>query len=145
MLIPSGNSVAAGCLPIPTLRDSSDATASRYAVTSVDRDGRLADRSVLTFIGWAAELKIDLAIEPGPIVVACCSGNTAINPRGFLRLPLAVAAVAGSVPVIGCWSSRISDHNNCWSYRRPPSMTWWTPTVALTWARRHDDWIGPPA
>jgi len=75
-------------LPLPPLRFSPTRTATRYAVTSVDRDGRLADRSVLRFMAWPAGSQLDLAVEDRWIVVAGRGGDTRINERGFLRLPL---------------------------------------------------------
>ncbi|WP_203919735.1 hypothetical protein [Rugosimonospora africana] len=75
-----------------------DEVAARYAVTSVDDDGRLADRSILTFLGWAPGQPIDLAIEPGPIVDVRLNGNTAINSRGFLRIPLPLRRRCGIAP-----------------------------------------------
>jgi bifunctional DNA-binding transcriptional regulator/antitoxin component of YhaV-PrlF toxin-antitoxin module len=59
-------------------------------VTPVDRDGRLAARSVVTFLGWSAGEAVELAIGPGPIVLARTGGDIRVNPRGHLRLPLAV-------------------------------------------------------
>jgi hypothetical protein len=41
-------------LPIPALADSARGAGIRCVVTPVDRDGRLADRSVVTFLGWPA-------------------------------------------------------------------------------------------
>jgi hypothetical protein len=53
---------------------------------------------MLTVLGWAAGVPVDLAIEDGPIVVARRGCNAAINPRGFLRLPLAVRRRCGIDP-----------------------------------------------
>ncbi len=77
-------------LPIPVLPDAAHGAGTRCVVTPVDRDGRLADRSALTFLGWSAGQAVELAIEPGPVVVARTGGSVRINPRGHLRLPLTV-------------------------------------------------------
>jgi hypothetical protein len=77
-------------LPIPVPPDAARGAGIRCVVTPVDRDGRLADRSALTFMGWAAGQAVELAIEPGPIVVARTGRTVRINPRGHLRLPLTV-------------------------------------------------------
>lgn len=77
-------------LPIPVPPDAARGAGIRYVVTPVDRDGRLADRSALTLMGWSAGQAVELAIEPGPIVVVRTGRTVRINPRGHLRLPLAV-------------------------------------------------------
>jgi bifunctional DNA-binding transcriptional regulator/antitoxin component of YhaV-PrlF toxin-antitoxin module len=77
-------------LPIPVPPDAARGAGIRCVVTPVDRDGRLAARSVLTFMGWSVGQAVKLAIEPGPIVVARTGRTVRINPRGHLRLPLAV-------------------------------------------------------
>jgi bifunctional DNA-binding transcriptional regulator/antitoxin component of YhaV-PrlF toxin-antitoxin module len=77
-------------LPILVPPDATRGAGIRCVVTPVDRDGRLADRSVLTFMGWSAGQAVELAIEPGPIVVARTGRTVRINPRGHLRLPLTV-------------------------------------------------------
>jgi len=40
-------------LPIPVLVDAGPPVEVRHVVTPVDRDGRLAGRSPLTFLGWS--------------------------------------------------------------------------------------------
>ncbi|MGI5151421.1 hypothetical protein ACQEVC_34495 [Plantactinospora sp. CA-294935] len=80
-------------LPIPELPGAADGTGTRCVVTPVDRDGRLADRSTVKFMGWAVGYAVELVIEPGPIgpiVVARTGREVRIDPRGHLRLPLAV-------------------------------------------------------
>ncbi|WP_148083361.1 hypothetical protein [Micromonospora sp. Llam0] len=67
-------------------------------VTPIDRDGRLAARSVVTLMGWSAGQTMDLTTEPGPIVVARTGRTVRINRRGFLRLPLAVRRTCRIAP-----------------------------------------------
>ncbi|QGN47977.1 hypothetical protein GKC29_14725 [Micromonospora sp. WMMC415] len=77
-------------LPILVPPAAAHGAGIRCVVTPVDRDGRLADRSVLTFMGWSAGQAVELAVKPGPIVVARTGRTVHINPRGHLRLPLSV-------------------------------------------------------
>jgi hypothetical protein len=85
-------------LPIPVLAEVSwgaevDVSAgadTRHVVTSVDRDGRLADRSVTAFMGWSAGQAVEWAVEPNLIVIARSGVGGRINRRGHLRLPLTV-------------------------------------------------------
>ncbi|WP_422733089.1 hypothetical protein ACN26Y_18050 [Micromonospora sp. WMMD558] len=77
-------------LPMPVPPDAARGAGIRCVVTPVDRDGRLADRSALKLMGWAAGQAVELTIEPGPIVVARTGRTVRINPRGHLRLPLTV-------------------------------------------------------
>ncbi len=100
-------------LPLPSLHNGPDEGASRYAVTAVDSDGRLADRSVLTFLSWSAGQPIDLALEPGPIIVARRNGNTAVSSRGFLRIPLPLRRQCGIAP---------RDRVLIAAYQRPPEL-----------------------
>lgn len=46
-------------------------------------------------MGWSAKQAVELVIEAGPIVVARPGGSVRINPRGHLRLPLAVRRRCG--------------------------------------------------
>jgi bifunctional DNA-binding transcriptional regulator/antitoxin component of YhaV-PrlF toxin-antitoxin module len=82
-------------LPIPVLHDAARRAGACCVATPVDRDGRLADRSALTFMDWSAGQAVELAIEPGPIVVARTVGSVRIDPRGHLRLPLTVRRRCG--------------------------------------------------
>lgn len=77
-------------LPIPVLPDAPPGTRTRWVVTPVDRDGRLADRSALTFMHWSSGREVALTVEPGPIVVARRGRGVRLNSRGHLRLPLTV-------------------------------------------------------
>lgn len=85
-------------LPIPVPVDAAFTARGYGVVTPVDRDGRLAARSVVTLMGWSAGQAMDLTTEPGPIVVARTGRTVRINPRGYLRLPLAVRRTCRIVP-----------------------------------------------
>ncbi|WBB91408.1 hypothetical protein [Verrucosispora sp. WMMC514] len=82
-------------MPIPALVDTARGTDVRCVVTPVDRDGRLADRSVLAFMGWPAGQAVAFVNEPGLIVVARTSGSGRVDRRGHLRLPLSVRRRCG--------------------------------------------------
>lgn len=83
-------------LPIPVPPDAASGAGIRCVVTPVDRDGRLAARSVLTFMGWSAGHAVELAIEPGPIVVARTGRTVRINPRGaFLNRRTVASSTRG--------------------------------------------------
>ncbi len=84
-------------LPIPALVDTARGSDVRCVVTPVDRDGRLADRSVLAFIDWLAGQAVAFVNEPGLIVVAHTGGSGRVDRRGYLRLPLAVRRRCGIV------------------------------------------------
>lgn len=63
--------------------------AARSVITSVGRDGRLADRSPMVAMRWAAGQPVDFTVEPGPIVIARLGGAAYVSSRGHLRLPAA--------------------------------------------------------
>ncbi|WP_204036569.1 hypothetical protein [Micromonospora qiuiae] len=84
-------------LPIPTLVGTARGSDVRCVVTPVDRDGRLADRSVLAFMGWPAGQAVTFVNEPGPIVVVHTGGSGRVDRRGHLRLPLSARRRCGIV------------------------------------------------
>ena len=85
-------------LPIPVLVDAGPPVETRYVVTPVDRDGRLADRSPLTFLGWSPGVAIALMVEPGPIVTAKLGAGVRVDRRGHLHLPISVRHAYGIAP-----------------------------------------------
>ena len=85
-------------LPIPVLVDAGPPVEVRYVVTPVDRDGRLADRSLLTFLGWSPGVEIALTVEPGPVVIARPGAGVRVDGRGHLHLPVAVRHAYGIGP-----------------------------------------------
>jgi hypothetical protein len=85
-------------LPLPGLVDAGPPVQARHVVTPVGRDGRLADRSLLTFLGWSAGMAIALTVEPGPIVIARPGAGGRVDPRGHLHLPVAVRHAHGIAP-----------------------------------------------
>jgi hypothetical protein len=85
-------------LPIPVLVDAGSPVEARHVVTPVDRDGRLADRSLLTFLGWSPGVEIALRVEPGPIVIARPGAGVWVDRRGHLHLPAAMRHSFGIAP-----------------------------------------------
>jgi hypothetical protein len=62
-----------------------------YALTAVDKSGRLAARSVLTALGWPPGTRLDIRERAGVVVVtAAADGDRCIDERGHLVLPLPV-------------------------------------------------------
>lgn len=80
-------------LPIPALTATSRDGEPRYAMTPIDRDGRLADRSVVAYLGWIADWTVAWNVESGPIVIARSGAGAHVDRRGHLRLPLALRRV----------------------------------------------------
>jgi hypothetical protein len=62
-----------------------------YAVSAVDKSGRLADRSVIRVLGWVPGTRLTIRECGGTIVVSAgADGVHRISDRGHLHLPLAV-------------------------------------------------------
>jgi hypothetical protein len=77
-------------LPLPALADDLATTDARLVVTAVDRDGRLADRSPVIYVGWSAGETVQLHVEPGPVILVRPGAGIPLTPRGHLRLPVSV-------------------------------------------------------
>ena len=84
-------------LPLPVLLDNAlgERGEVHCVVTPVGRDGRLADRSVLTAMGWTASRTVAMAVEPGPIVVVRPGEAIHIGVRRQLRVPLPIRRRCG--------------------------------------------------
>ena len=62
-----------------------------YAVTAVDKSGRVADRSIVRALGWTPETRLEIRERSGIILArAAGDGVHRIDDQGHLRLPLAV-------------------------------------------------------
>jgi hypothetical protein len=79
-------------LPLPDPSPSGPRSRDlRYALTAVDKSGRLAARSVLTALGWPPGTRLQVRERAGQIVVtAAPDGGRSIDERGHLVLPLPV-------------------------------------------------------
>lgn len=79
-------------LPVPA-SDSHFArvTDTVYALSAVDKSGRVADRSIVQVLGWVPGTRLDVRELAGIIVVrAARDGVHRVDDRGYLLLPLAV-------------------------------------------------------
>jgi hypothetical protein len=79
-------------LPLAGLGDAGPRTAGvGYAVSAVDKSGRVADRRVLRSLGWPPGTRLDGRVRDGVIVVRPAGdGGCRVDDRGFLVLPLPV-------------------------------------------------------
>ena len=79
-------------LPMPALDSGSpDVPDTVYALSAVDKSGRVADRSIVRALGWVPGTRLDIREQAG-VIVACRAGDGVhhVDDRGHLRLPLAV-------------------------------------------------------
>src|SRR2546430_9365993 len=79
-------------LPLPSL-DSASVRAIDivYALSAVDKSGRVADRNVVRVMGWAPGTRVSIRERAGSIVVAAAAdGVHRVDDRGYLLLPAAV-------------------------------------------------------
>lgn len=79
-------------LPVPALdTQSSRVIDTVYALSAVDKSGRIADRSIVRALGWTPGIRLDIREQAG-IIVACATpgGVHRVDDRGHLHLPLAV-------------------------------------------------------
>ncbi|UQU62506.1 hypothetical protein COUCH_26165 [Couchioplanes caeruleus] len=78
-------------LPLPHAGPCARIGASRYALTAVDKSGRLAARTILSELGWPAGARLEVREHSGLIaVIAAADGNCVVDARGHLVLPLAM-------------------------------------------------------
>jgi hypothetical protein len=78
--------------PVPALEPVPPPAAGVvYAVSAVDKSGRVADRGIVRALGWAPGTRLDIREQAGVIVASAAVGGTGrVDGRGHLRLPLAV-------------------------------------------------------
>jgi hypothetical protein len=79
-------------LPIPTLAEPPrPATEVLVALSAADHSGRIADRTIITALGWAPGTRLHIREQAGPVVVTRDGGGVhRVSDRGYLHLPLAV-------------------------------------------------------
>ncbi|WP_446219985.1 hypothetical protein [Micromonospora sp. IBHARD004] len=79
-------------LPVPALESGSPrATDAVYALSAVDKSGRVADRSIVRVLGWGPGTRLDIREQAGIIVARpAVDGVHCVGDRGHLHLPLAV-------------------------------------------------------
>jgi hypothetical protein len=62
-----------------------------YALSAVDKSGRVADRSIVRVLGWVPGTRLDIREQAGVIVAwAAADGVHCIDDRGHMHVPLAV-------------------------------------------------------
>ena len=89
--IPAAHEPAPGSLPLPGLAKPQRITTARYALTTSDRQGRLADRSPIKALGWAPHQPIFITGAPDTIVIrAATNGHETLTRQGFLQLPAVI-------------------------------------------------------
>jgi hypothetical protein len=98
-VVPGGGGANAGPtgrarrpLPVPVLDAGFPrATDTVYALSAVDKSGRVADRSIVRALGWIPGTRLGIREQAGIIVArVACDGVHRIDDRGHLHLPLAV-------------------------------------------------------
>jgi hypothetical protein len=79
-------------LPVPALSSVSAAVVDTvYALSAVDKSGRLSDRGIVGTLGWAPGTRLHIREQAGVIVVCpAADGVHCISERAFLTLPLTV-------------------------------------------------------
>jgi hypothetical protein len=77
--------------PLPGLRPDAAAPSAVYALTALDRNGRLADRSILRVLDWPAGRRLDIREHAGVITARpAADGAGWVDARGFLQIPLTI-------------------------------------------------------
>ncbi|WP_203919739.1 AbrB/MazE/SpoVT family DNA-binding domain-containing protein [Rugosimonospora africana] len=79
-------------LPVAALASVSPAAVDTiYALSMVDKSGRVTDRSMVRELGWRPGTRLDIRERRGIIVVSpAASGVDSISRQAFLKLPLTV-------------------------------------------------------
>jgi bifunctional DNA-binding transcriptional regulator/antitoxin component of YhaV-PrlF toxin-antitoxin module len=78
-------------LPLPGLARPGRLTTARYALTTTDRQGRLADRSSVRALGWAPGQPISITTADDTIVIRSATDSLeTLTRQGFLCLPAAI-------------------------------------------------------
>ena len=93
-------------LPLPRLAPDAVASAAVYGMAAVDCRGRVADRAVITSLGWTPGLRLSIREDAGLVLlVADPRGVFSLTRQGHLRLPVGVRRGVRWGRAIGCcWS-----------------------------------------
>jgi hypothetical protein len=78
-------------LPLPRLsRDVARHSGVVYAMSTVDKAGRIADRSVIRALGWPPGIQLTICEQAGSLVAVPADGGTCrVDRQGHMILPLA--------------------------------------------------------
>lgn len=86
--------------PLPDLIGKVERLPTYYCVTPIDDRGRVADRSALRAMQWAALQPIEYVVKSGIVMVTSLeSGRWTITRQGHLRLPPSFRLAVGVRPV----------------------------------------------
>lgn len=88
---PPASRSAANARPIPRLPlpqvHASPGTRLRFASTTMDDRGRLADRTIVRSLGWGPQSAITVTVLPNAGIIAVLAGGIeTLTSTGFLRL-----------------------------------------------------------
>jgi hypothetical protein len=78
-------------LPLPAAAPASVPVSEVvYALSAVDKSGRVADRGIVRSMAWEPGTRLDIRVRSG-LIVACVApdGICAVDGRGYVVLPLA--------------------------------------------------------
>ena len=85
-------------LPLPSLI-TRRTTAIIYGLSAVDDRGRLADRTIMQALGWAAGLRLDISETNGRLVIRPREhGAFHVTGQGHLRIPASLRHRCGLEP-----------------------------------------------
>lgn len=78
-------------LPLPRLAPGAAASAAVYGMAAVDCRGRVADRAVITSLGWTPGLRLSIREDGGLVLlIADPRGVFSLTRQGHVRLPVGV-------------------------------------------------------
>jgi len=91
LAFPEAQAVAGSGLPLPGLGRPKRSTRARYALTTSDRQGRLADRSPILALSWPPLQPVSITATQDTVVIpAVAEGRGSLTRQGFLQLPAAI-------------------------------------------------------
>lgn len=95
----SSSSADRQVLPLPRLAHGERVSSVVYGLAAVDCHGRVADRVVLTALGWVSGTRVSIREDSGLIVVSADPhGVFALTRQGHLNLPAGVRRWCALVP-----------------------------------------------
>ena len=111
-----------------------------YGIAAVDGRGRIADRVVMTALGWSPGMRLSIGEDRGLILLAADErGVFNVTPQGHVRLPVGVRRWCALVAGTGCCWWPTPGRGRWSSFRRSPLTTWCGGATAhCSVVRRHD-------
>jgi len=79
-------------LPLPAVpAGPAPMTDATYALSAVDKSGRVADRSIVRALDWPPGTRLDIRVRTDVVVVCpAADGICMVDDRGYLVMPLAM-------------------------------------------------------